>query len=303
MDIANDNCGTVIDKEHRNHRSHSGNRPAQYSSHYRSHLIGPFGSYAHPYPSPTYPCTSSYSHSTGHTVGVGPGVGGGGDGISGIGACVNQVAGGGHHHSHHHSSSHSSSINPGGGPATVFFALNSLRDPHKSSSSYNYPHQLHYLHPQEFHHQLSNPGQIPTHSSYGPNRYQQSSTSQQSTNQQQSSHHHNHSHNYSSRVCSGGGGSGSGVRDTTTNYPTISSGSIGLHSAQFSRDYEDRKMRESISSYDKKSGHKRKKRWQIFPGRNRFFCDGKIMMAKEMGIFFFTILVLVSTCTLFFVFE
>ena len=121
MDIANDACGTVIDKEHRNHRSHSGNRPAQYSSHYRSHLIGPFGSFAHPYPSPTYPCTSSYSHSAGHT-----GVNSSGDGVGGIGGCGSQMTGG-HHHSHHHSSSHSSSINPSGGPATVFFALNSCR--------------------------------------------------------------------------------------------------------------------------------------------------------------------------------
>ena len=47
---------------------------------------------------------------------------------------------------------------------------------------------------------------------------------------------------------------------------------------------------------------KRHKKWQMFPGRNRFFCDGKIMMAKQVGVFCLAIFLLIFTCTLFFVF-
>lgn len=47
----------------------------------------------------------------------------------------------------------------------------------------------------------------------------------------------------------------------------------------------------------------RKRRWQEFPGRNRFYCDGRIMMAKQISVFYFTVTLLVVTVTLFFVFE
>ena len=47
----------------------------------------------------------------------------------------------------------------------------------------------------------------------------------------------------------------------------------------------------------------RKRNWQQFPGRNRFYCDGRVMMAKQISVFYFTVTLLVVTVTLFCVFE
>lgn len=48
---------------------------------------------------------------------------------------------------------------------------------------------------------------------------------------------------------------------------------------------------------------RRIRRWRIFPGRNRFFCNGRIIMAKQISVFYFTLTLLVSTTVSFFIFE
>lgn len=45
------------------------------------------------------------------------------------------------------------------------------------------------------------------------------------------------------------------------------------------------------------------KKWQVFPGRNKFYCDGRLMMARQTGVFYVTVVLIVGTCTLFFVCE
>lgn len=43
--------------------------------------------------------------------------------------------------------------------------------------------------------------------------------------------------------------------------------------------------------------------YKLFPGRNRFFCSGRIVMAKQISVFYFTLTILTCTCVMFFVFE
>eukprot|EP00088_Acartia_fossae_P007529 TRINITY_DN13542_c0_g1_i1.p1 TRINITY_DN13542_c0_g1~~TRINITY_DN13542_c0_g1_i1.p1 ORF type:complete len:555 (+),score=109.76 TRINITY_DN13542_c0_g1_i1:386-2050(+) len=48
---------------------------------------------------------------------------------------------------------------------------------------------------------------------------------------------------------------------------------------------------------------KAKKKWEVFPGKNTFFCDGRLIMGRQAGIFYVTVFLVIGTSCLFFVFD
>lgn len=45
------------------------------------------------------------------------------------------------------------------------------------------------------------------------------------------------------------------------------------------------------------------KKWEIFPGKNSFYCDGRVVMGRQAGIFYVTLFLVIGTSGLFFAFD
>ncbi|CAH1711880.1 palmitoyltransferase ZDHHC18 [Aphis gossypii] len=45
------------------------------------------------------------------------------------------------------------------------------------------------------------------------------------------------------------------------------------------------------------------RKWEMFPGRNRFCCDGRLMMAPHAAVFYINVILIIGTSVLFFVFD
>ncbi|XP_008551406.1 palmitoyltransferase ZDHHC9 isoform X1 [Microplitis demolitor] len=45
------------------------------------------------------------------------------------------------------------------------------------------------------------------------------------------------------------------------------------------------------------------RKWELFPGRNKFCCDGRVMMAPQTGVFYLTLCLINLTSAVFFIFD
>lgn len=47
----------------------------------------------------------------------------------------------------------------------------------------------------------------------------------------------------------------------------------------------------------------RRKRWEVYRGQSRFWCDGRCLTAPNLGVFYLTVFLIVATSILFFAFD
>ena len=63
------------------------------------------------------------------------------------------------------------------------------------------------------------------------------------------------------------------------------------------------KEEEEEEEEEKTEAKKQRRKWEVFQGKNRFCCDGRIIMARQSGVLPLTLGLILLTSVLFFIFE